>query len=123
MFEVLLSVRDPGTCDLLRAAFAERGVFRAAAAPREKLDDLLRPPAAVDVVVVDVDPKSRDDREFLTSLRTLARDVAIVGVGPLDGGAASRLSLDVRTFIRAPIDPFDLARRLKRLADHLGATA
>ncbi len=123
MYDVLVSVRDPTMRDSLRAAFAERAVFRAAAAPRERLPGLLSPPANVAVVALDLDPSSLADREFLASLRRINAKVQFVAVGPTGDRAhfgPSRLELDVRTFVRAPLDPYDLARRLHRLAETLG---
>jgi hypothetical protein len=124
MYDVLLSIRDPSTLDLLRAAFAERGVFRPAAAPRERLALLLAPPSNVAAVALDLNPASGDDREFLAALRRVNSGVQFLGVGPAverSHFGPSRLELDVRTFVRTPVDPFDLARRLKRLADALVA--
>jgi hypothetical protein len=124
MFDVLVAVRDATTRDLVRTAFDERGVFRATAAARERLSSLLKPPSAVAACVLDLDASSLADRDFLASLRALNEKVVFVAVGtPETRGVfgPSKLQLDVRTFIRAPIDPFDLARRLKRLADALVA--
>lgn len=123
-FDVLVAVKDPSTLDLLKAAFGERRVFRAASAPRERLATLLLPPSPVAVVALDLDPTRGDDREFLDNLRRVNDRVAFVAVGPENDRAhfgPSRLELDVRCFVRTPIDPFDLARRLKRLADALMA--
>lgn len=123
MLDVLVAVRDPTTRDVLRTAFDERGVFRAAAAPRERLPSLLLPPSPVAVVALDLDPTQAADREFLASLRAINDRVQFVAVGAAKDRSLfgpSRLELDVRTFVREPVDPFDLARRLKRLADALG---
>ncbi len=124
MYDVLISIRDPATLDLLRAAFAERGIFRTAAAPRERLAQLLAPPSGVAVVDLDLDPTKSEHRDLLASLRAVNSAVQFLAIGPEVERAhfgPSRLELDVRTFVRTPIDAFDLARRLKRLADSLVA--
>ena len=120
MLETLIAVKDPLTRDLLRAAFRERRVFRTAVTERERLPALLAPPCTADVVVIDLDPRSTADREALAALREINPAPAYVAVGPAGERSLfgpSKLELQVRTFVRTPVDAFDLARRLQRLAE------
>ena len=122
VLEVLISIRDPLTRDVVRTALRSAGSFRPSIVPRNDLVALLADSRHVDLVILDLDVRSGTDEEFLAEV---VRSRGTVGITVVATGAERaqvtrvKLGHDVLTVVPAPIDAFDLARRLRRVAQSL----
>jgi len=122
MKTVLVALLDPGLGDQIKAGIRNFAGLRPVAVARDQLLEVAGENCNASAVILDHDEKRGHSAELLGRLRHLAPELTILTAGPRaqrESLQRLKLELDIFSFIPLPLDPFDLARRLNRLAEAL----
>ena len=122
MIEVLVAIEDSNFRDVVRTAVREVCGMQPIAAPRSNLATLLAASPNVGAVIVEFNPVR--DGPLIAQLREISRSISIFAVVHRpDRSRITRLKIEhtLDAVIATPLDPYDLARRLRRIPDLLPA--
>jgi len=114
MQTVFVALEDPALRDQVKTCIRNFDNLRAVAVPPDRLLDLLREEHHASALIVEF-KGTGSKAEFDKSLTVL-----VLGKRTQrERSHRIRMHQDIYSFIPVPLDPFDLARRLARLAEDL----
>jgi hypothetical protein len=121
MFRVLISLDDQETDELVRASFKLFPSLAAFTVPHEKLTEIVADPH-YHAVIVNLSASTAGRSAFVEEIRALNAGVEIIAlVDREEKDRFNKMKVDLGLFscILTPIDPFDLAKKVLRLEQHL----
>lgn len=121
MFRVLISLDDRAMDELVKASFKLFPSLTAFTVPQEKLLELVADPHYA-AVVVNLDAATAGRTAFVAELRQVNPGIEIIALVDREQKERfNKLKVDLGLFscVVSPVDPFDLAKKVLRLEQHL----
>jgi hypothetical protein len=120
MLTVLVALRDPIQREHVRAAFRLFPTLRPLTVDRDRVMDYIGDRTLADALILDYEGNRRGDDPVLADIRARNPHIALLVVADRPERAhfnKVKMEHQVLSFVPLPLEPFDLARRLQRLAE------